>query len=174
VFLDRDGVINELVFHKEVNKPSSPWNIEEFKFMPGLEKPLEKLSKMGYFLFVISNQPDMSRGFIKKSTTERINQIIYEKLPIDDIVVCPHDDHHNCRCRKPKPGMILDLCKKWDVDPNKSLLIGDNWKDITAGKKAGCKTIILDKPYNKSVDADHRLGTLESAVKLIKSANIES
>lgn len=170
VFLDRDGIINEVVYHGS-NKPSSPWKFEEFKLIPGIKKPLEELVQMGYLIFIISNQPDISRGFIKNGTTEKINNVISERFPITEIRVCPHDDHHNCKCRKPKPGMILELCKKWNVDPSKSFMIGDNWKDIEAGKSAGCTCILLDKNYNKSVNIKHRVKNLKEAVKLIKMRN---
>ena len=168
VFLDRDGVINEVVFHNS-KKPSSPWNIKEFKLLKGIKEPLEILSKMGYLLFVISNQPDISRGFIQKGTTEKINQIIYDKFPIKEIIVCPHDDHHNCNCRKPKPGMILDLTNKWNIDLNKSFFIGDNWKDTEAGKSAGVITILIDYPYNQFVKSNYKVKNLKSALNLIKS-----
>jgi D-glycero-D-manno-heptose 1,7-bisphosphate phosphatase len=130
---------------------------------------LEEFNKMGFLLFIISNQPDISRGFIKKGVTEKISQIIYDRFPIKEILICPHDDYHNCNCRKPKPGMIFELSKKYDIDINKSFLIGDNWKDTEAGQKAGCKTIILNKTYNQSVKADYRTDNLRTAVKLIKS-----
>jgi D-glycero-D-manno-heptose 1,7-bisphosphate phosphatase len=169
VFLDRDGIINQVVYHKEVNKPSSPWKIEEFKLISGINKYLEELKKLGFLLFVISNQPDINRGNIKRGTTEEINKIIYEKYPIDGIMVCPHDDKDNCSCRKPKPGMILDLSKKWDVDLKKSYLIGDSWKDIKAGKNAGVKSILLDTKYNQGTDSEYKVKDLKSAIELIKS-----
>jgi len=168
VFLDRDGVINEVVFHNS-EKPSSPWNFNEFRLIKEVKEPLEVLTKMGYLLFVISNQPDISRGFVEKGTTEKISRIIYDKYPVKEIIVCPHDDHHNCNCRKPKPGMILELSKKYDVDLKKSFLIGDNWKDTETGQNAGVVTILINYPYNESVKTDYRVENLISAVELIKS-----
>ena len=169
IFLDRDGIINHVVYHKDVNKPSSPWKIEEFKLIKNIKKPLEELTKMGFLLFIISNQPDIARGNVKKGTTEEINKILYEKFPIKEIKFCPHDDRDNCDCRKPKPGMILELSKKWNIDLEKSFLIGDSWKDIEASKKADCTGILVDKEYNKEVDAKYRVFDLESSVELIKS-----
>ncbi len=168
VFLDRDGVINHVVYHKEVNKPSSPWKIEEFKLIKDIEKPLKKIKKMGFLLFIISNQPDIARGRIKKGTTDEINKIIYEKFPIKEIVVCPHDDKDNCSCRKPKPGMILDLSKKHNISLEKSYMIGDSYKDIQAGENAGVKSILIEKNYNKNVNAKNKVKTLSLAVELIK------
>ena len=167
VFLDRDGVINHIVYHKEVNKPSSPWNIQEFKLIEHIEKPLKDLKNMGFLLFIISNQPDIPRGNIKKGTTEEINKIIYKKYPIKEIMVCSHDDKDNCNCRKPKPGMIFELSGKYNVDLEKSFLIGDSWKDMEAGENAGIKSILIEWDYNKEVKAEYRVGNLKSAVKLI-------
>jgi D-glycero-D-manno-heptose 1,7-bisphosphate phosphatase len=123
---------------------------------------------MGYPIFIISNQPDISRGFIIDGTTEKINDMIKKNLPIDDIVVCPHDDWHNCDCRKPKPGMIVSLSKKFGIDLKESFLIGDNWKDIKAGKKVGCKNILIKKDYNKGVEADYKVENLNDAVNIIR------
>lgn len=166
VFLDRDGVINEVLF-RGGEKPIAPWRLEEFKLIPGIKKPLEELSNMGYSLFVVSNQPDIAKGYVDLSVVEKMNEIILETLPIQDIMICPHDDSQNCNCRKPKPGMLLDLAKKWKIDLKKSFLIGDNWRDIGAGKAVGCKTVIIDKPHNKAIKADYRIKNLESAVKII-------
>lgn len=168
VFLDRDGVINEVVFH-DSEKPSSPWRFEEFKLIEGIKNPLEELSSVGFYLFIVSNQPDISRGYVEAGTTEKINNVIYGRFPVKDILTCPHDDIHNCSCRKPKPGMLLELAKKWKIDLKKSFLIGDNWKDMEAGKASGCTTVLLDKPYNKAVKVDCRVRNLEDAVELINS-----
>jgi len=169
VFLDRDGVINEVVFHSG-EKPSSPWKFEEFKIIQGIKKPLDELHSLGYHLFIVSNQPDISRGYIAAGTTEKINETLYQQFPIQDILICPHDDLHNCGCRKPKPGMLLEMSKKWGIDLKLSFLIGDNWKDIEAGKAAGCTTILVDTEYNKAVKADRHARNLEDAAKIIKDA----
>ena len=169
VFLDRDGIINHIVFHRGINKPSSPWNLEEFKLKDGVENPLKKLKELGFLLFIISNQPDIARGNVKKGTTEKINKILYEKFPIKEIRICPHDDKDNCNCRKPKPGMILDLKEKYDIDLKKSYVIGDSWKDMKIGENAGVKSILIDKKYNKKTLSRYRVDSLESAVDLIKS-----
>ncbi len=171
VFLDRDGVLNEVVFHPGIKKPSSPWKIEEFKLKKNIKKPLDELKKKGFLLFVFSNQPDISRGNIKKGTTEEINKILYNKFPIEEIVVCPHDDKDNCECRKPRPGMILKLAEKYNVDLKKSYIIGDSWKDVKAGENAGCTSILIDTIYNHTVEIESitHADSLESAVELIKS-----
>ena len=168
VFIDRDGVLNQVVFHPGIHKPSAPWKINEFKLIDGLKKPLDELKKMGFLLFVFSNQPDISRGYIEKGLTEQINSIIYERFPITDIKVCPHDDKDNCLCRKPKPGMILELSKKYNVDLKKSYVVGDSWKDIKAAENAGVKSILIKTNYNETTDATYYASDLNSVVKLLK------
>jgi len=174
IFLDRDGVINEVIF-RGGKKPIAPWNMKEFKLRPGLKEPLAELSKMGYLLFVVSNQPDISKGHVEASVVERMNKIIKESFPIEEVVICPHVDNDACNCRKPKPGMLMELSKRWKINLSESFMVGDSWKDVEAGKSSGCKTILLDKKYNKGVDADYRVKDLISAVKMIKSieGNIE-
>ena len=167
IFLDRDGVLNEVVYHKGINKPSSPWMIDEFKFIKGIEETLLLLKENNDKLFVITNQPDIARKNIKNGVTEKINQKILEKLPIDEIRICPHDDSDQCNCRKPKPGMIMDLVENYNIDLDKSYLIGDGWKDIQAGYQAGCKTILIEKLYNKEVTADFSAENLDSAKDII-------
>jgi len=170
IYLDRDGVINEVIFRGGNNsKPIAPWIIEEFKLVPGIKKPLTKLCQMGFHLFVVTNQPDIANGVVKFSTVKKMNDIVLNELPIDEIMVCSHIDSDNCNCRKPKPGMIISLAKKWGINLCHSFLIGDNWKDIESGKAAGCRTILLDKFYNKLIKADYRVNNLEMSVEVVKS-----
>lgn len=168
VFLDRDGVINEVVFRGS-SKPIAPWSLEEFKFIPGIEEPIGELSRMGYLIFVVSNQPDIAKGHVTAALVEEMNRRILDALPIREILICPHDDGHRCLCRKPKPGMLLDLARRWSVDLDGSFLIGDGWKDMEAGKAAGCRTILIDGSYNKDVKVTYRVKDIKVAVKTIKS-----
>jgi len=168
VFLDRDGVINKVIFRNgNSSKPIAPWNLKEFSLLPGIKFSLINLKKIGFKLFVVTNQPDVAKGIIDFSFITKVNTIISRELPIDEIRVCPHVDSDGCHCRKPKPGMILSLAKKWDIDCKNSFLIGDNWKDIEAGKKAGSTTFLLEKHYNNDVEADYKSISLSEAVKII-------
>jgi len=153
IFWDRDGVINEIVIHN--GKISSPWTLKEFKILPGVANVLEKSKEMGFLNIVFTNQPDISRGFLKKETLKKIHNALLKKLLINEIIFCPHDNKDNCRCRKPKPGMILKMAEKWQLDLEKSYVVGDTWKDIKAGKTAGCKTFLLRREYNKNLQKDY-------------------
>lgn len=170
IFLDRDGVINEVLFRGRNNdKPIAPWKMDEFKLVPGIKKPLESLSQLGFLLFIVTNQPDIAKGLVNLNTVNKMNRIIMSKFPIKEIKVCPHIDSDNCNCRKPKPGMILELSRKWKIDTEQSFLIGDNWRDMKVGKRAGCKTILLDRFYNQKIKADYKIDNLEESINIIRS-----
>jgi len=166
VFLDRDGVINEVIFRGS-DKPIAPWSLEEFKLYDKIGVPLKEFSDLGYLLFVVSNQPDISKGLVDKQIVERMNDIIISQFTIKKVVYCPHETRHNCKCRKPKPGMLIQLADEFGVDLNESYMIGDNWKDIAAGEAAGCKTILLKREYNKTVSADYRVQSLQKTINII-------
>ena len=169
VLLDRDGVINEVLFREGNNtKPIAPWKIEEFKLIKNINRPLNNIRKMGFKLFIVTNQPDVAKGILKPGVLKKMNDIILNTLPIDEIMVCKHIDSDYCECRKPKPGMIKTLAQKWKIDVQSSFLIGDNWKDIESGKAAGCSTILIDKFYNSSIQSDYRVENLKMSVEVIE------
>jgi len=93
------------------------------------------------------------------------------ELPVDDIFICFHDDADNCDCRKPKPGMLIEAAKKWNIELNSSFFVGDTWKDISAGKNANCKTLLIKTDYNQTnmPDSDFVVNNLSSAVELIST-----
>ena len=147
VFLDRDGVINK-VYIKD-GLPESPNSLNELKILPGVRESIIKLKKLNFICLMVTNQPNVSRKKIDKNSVIQMNNFLKNEIALDDIFVCYHDDSDNCNCRKPKPGLLLQAGKKWDVDFKKSFMIGDRWRDIQAGEKVGCKTIFLDYKYNE-------------------------
>jgi D-glycero-D-manno-heptose 1,7-bisphosphate phosphatase len=166
VFLDRDGVINRVIMRD--GKPYSPRKLSDFQLIDGIKRVLSHLKEEGFILIVVTNQPDISRGLITWDALEAIHDLIRSELPVDDLIVCPHDDADECGCRKPKPGMIVDSARKWGIDIGSSLLIGDTWKDMEAGRRAGCKTILLDAPYNRDVESDHRINDIVDSINIIE------
>ncbi len=165
VFFDRDGVINKPVIRQ--GQLYSPRKLEEFTLIEGVVECLLRLRLAGWLNIVVTNQPDIARGAVSTQVLNVINRHIKDVLAVDDIIVCPHDDTDNCDCRKPKPGMLLKAAQKWEIDLNKSFMIGDQWKDAEAGKEAGCISILIDYPYNAGAKADFRMSDLSSAVELI-------
>ena len=149
IFWDRDGVINKVIFRN--GKPSSPWLFDEFEILPEAPEGLKWAREKGFLNIVFSNQPDIKRGFLKIEELEKMHEKIMHELPVDFIKLCSHDDADNCQCRKPSPGMILEAAKELMIDLENSYVVGDSRKDIEAGNKAGCKTVLLSREYNKDV-----------------------
>jgi D-glycero-D-manno-heptose 1,7-bisphosphate phosphatase len=147
VFLDRDGVINRALVSG--GKPHPPAGIKEIELLPDVESALHQLKEAGYMLIVITNQPDVARGSMKRETVEEIHVWLSGGLPLDEIRTCYHDDSDECPCRKPKPGAILDAARNYGIDLSKSYMIGDRWRDIAAGDAAGCRSIFIDYGYDE-------------------------
>jgi len=135
-FLDRDGVINEDLGY--VSK------IEDFKFKKGIFELLGLLQKLGFVLFIVTNQSGIARGYYTKEDFIKLSEWMLKELKkrgieIKEIEFCPHhpDITGECECRKPKPGMILNLAKKYNIDLKNSIMIGDSDRDIQAAVNAG-------------------------------------
>ena len=168
VFLDRDGVINKAFIKNGL--PESPNSLSELEILPRVKESILRLKKLNFICLVVTNQPDVQRGKIKKNTIIKMNNFLKKKIELDDIFVCYHDDQDNCNCRKPKPGLLLQARKKWNVDFKKSFIVGDRWRDIQAGKKVGCITIFLDYKYKdiKPKNPDFVTDTLLNATYIIE------
>jgi D-glycero-D-manno-heptose 1,7-bisphosphate phosphatase len=139
IFFDRDGVLNQAMVKE--GRPYPPTDSDSTVITPGARDLLLKLKVQGYFLCVITNQPDVARGTRTKENVSAINDKIMASLPLDELKVCFHDNKDNCACRKPKPGLILEAAKENAIDMPSSWLIGDRSSDIEAGRRAGCQTI---------------------------------
>ncbi len=153
IFLDRDGIINKKAKEHDYIK-----NWGEFEFLPDVANVISKLNE-NFLVVVISNQGGVSRGMMTLDDVRVIHSNMSSELRknnaiIDKIYVCPHYTKESCVCRKPKPGMILKAAKELNIDLSNSYMIGDSLIDIEAGKKAGCKTILL-APQNSILDILH-------------------
>jgi D-glycero-D-manno-heptose 1,7-bisphosphate phosphatase len=145
VFLDRDGVLNEAVVKNGL--PHAPNRLEDFHVYPEAAPALQRLKNAGYLLIVVTNQPDVARGEVKRETVDAINDRLRAELPmLDDIRVC-WDDGDQSPCRKPKPGLIVDGAAAHGVDLAASFMVGDRWRDIDAGANAGVRTILVDRHW---------------------------
>lgn len=145
VFLDRDGVLNHAVIKN--GKPYPPSSLLELSIPDDVHQALDRLKLAGFMLIGATNQPDVARGTTAKTTVEAINKKLMSLLPLDEIRVCYHDDNDNCECRKPSPGLLTAAANEHDIDLTRSIMIGDRWKDIDAGKNAGCKSIWIHNNY---------------------------
>lgn len=167
VFLDRDGVINRAAVRG--GKPFPPATAAGVEVLPGVASALERLKAAGYLLIVVTNQPDVARGTQSRSVVEAIHARLASLLPIDEFRACYHDDKDACACRKPKPGLILEAARDRGVDLSASAMVGDRWRDVEAGRSAGCTTVFLDHGYaeRRPEDPDAVVASLEEAAEWI-------
>ena len=144
-FLDRDGVINKSILENGLPKP--PSNINDIIILDGVIESIEILFKNNYVPIVITNQPDVARGNKLITEINLINRKISKLTKIQHFYSCFHDDLDNCKCRKPKPGMILQAASELDIDVSNIFLVGDRWKDIQAGQKMSISSYFIDYKY---------------------------
>jgi len=187
VFLDRDGVINELVYHQEQEVIDSPFTVNQFKLVTGVSQAIQQIHAAGYLAIVISNQPGVAKKQMTLPIFESIRQKMHRELAkdnahLDGEYYCLHHPEAKltlyrqvCECRKPKPGLLIQAQKELDINLPKSWFIGDNLSDVEAGQKAGCHTVLLTKLKNemlslmakRSIKPDHIAGNLLAAVRII-------
>lgn len=151
IFLDRDGTINKYVGFLR--------NIDDFELIDGVSEAIKKINQSGYLAIVVTNQPVIARGEV---TWEELHEI-HKKMEtllgmdgayIDRIYICPHhpdkgfegerpEYKFDCDCRKPKPGLLLQAARDFNIELSQSIMIGDSENDILSGENAGCKKNVL-------------------------------
>lgn len=147
IFLDRDGTII-----RHINNLSTP---RQLKFLPGVINAIRLFNRLGFLVFIVSNQPIVARGLISLTKAEKINNILIKNLQkkkaiIQKAYICPHHPNANvkkyrkrCSCRKPAPGMLLQAIKYFKINPQKSFMVGDSIIDVVAGQRAKVKTVLV-------------------------------
>jgi D-glycero-D-manno-heptose 1,7-bisphosphate phosphatase len=145
VFLDRDGVI--VVPHFRDGRSFAPRRLQDFRLYPEAVASLHRLKRAGFLLAVVTNQPDVGNGLIPRSEVDAMHEIMTRKLPIDAVRACFHGQGADCDCRKPKPGMILEIAEELGIVLQKSFMVGDRTSDVEAGRAAGCSTVFIDLGY---------------------------
>jgi D-glycero-D-manno-heptose 1,7-bisphosphate phosphatase len=184
VFLDRDGVLIELVPDPITGLPESPLEVEQVRIIPLATAALRRLRAAGYALVGVSNQPAAAKGTVGVDRLERIQARALELLELEEAApdafrLCYHhpqgvvpDLTRSCECRKPAPGMLLDSAAELGLDLGASWMIGDTDTDVAAGVAAGCRTILIENPasaHKRSGAArpDAHAPDLAAAVELI-------
>lgn len=147
VFLDRDGVINRAVVRD--GKPFPPERVDDLEILPGVPEALSRLHDAGFRLVVVTNQPDVARGTQRREVIDAMHAALAAALPLDEFRVCDHDDRDGCACRKPAPGLLEDAARAAGVSLPASFMVGDRWRDVEAGRRAGCTTIFIDRGYDE-------------------------
>ncbi|MCX7590529.1 MAG: HAD family hydrolase [Kiritimatiellae bacterium] len=162
VFFDRDGIVNR--------RPGSGYveRWDDFHLLPGFVTVLRTVRLAGYQAVIVTNQRGVARGIMTRSAVEEIHRNLQTLLAgrfglrLLDILYCPHDEGE-CQCRKPRPGMLLEAARRHRVDLKRSWMVGDSESDVEAGRRAGCRTVLVSaKGRILSSKADHWVPDLES------------
>jgi D-glycero-D-manno-heptose 1,7-bisphosphate phosphatase len=173
VFLDRDGVLNRPMVQD--GKPFPPRSLQEFELFPGTLEACALLQKIGP-LIVVTNQPDVGRGTLKREIVESIHTEMCRLLPISRVEVCYEDGRSpDSQFYKPAPGMLLRAAKAMNLDLHRSVMIGDRWRDVDCGRAAGCRTIWIDRGYSESLRSapDHIVPSLPAAAQLLHHLRLD-
>ncbi len=137
--------------------------------LEGVTEACTQLRAAGLVLVVVTNQPDIARGATTGAAVDAINAAVVSGLGVSRVLTCPHDDHDDCQCRKPRPGMLLDAAAELGLDLERSTMVGDRWRDVDAGRAAGVATVFVDHGYaeRKPQTPDLVVGALIQAVPFI-------
>lgn len=171
VFLDRDGVLNRAVVRE--GKPYPPQTLDEFEILPGVEAAARRLKEEGFTLVLATNQPDVAKGIQTRDTIETMHDYLRARVPLDAIKVCWCVEGPACDCYKPKAGMLIEAAAELDLDLSRSYMVGDRWRDVGAGRSAGCFTIFIDRGYDEALRdrPDAVCADLGEAASLILARN---
>lgn len=172
VFLDRDGVLNQSIGSRPPN------NATELKLFPGVPQAVALLNEAGFLVFVVTNQGGVGLGYMTPQELDAIHRKLADEVAqagghFTEIMTCIHKPRAGCACRKPKPGMLLTLAEKYNVDLAQSFMVGDRDMDIEAGKAAGTTTILIESKEKTKQVADYTCPDLLAASRLLKDG-IES
>jgi D-glycero-D-manno-heptose 1,7-bisphosphate phosphatase len=165
IFLDRDGVVN-----KEVNYL---YKINDFKFIDGVFEACQHFKKLNYETIIVTNQSGIYRGYYKEEDFQKLSkwmlsQFIIKNIPILEVFHCPHSPVSNCSCRKPKPGMFNKAKELFNIDMEKSWMIGDKEEDITASNSAGIKNTILVRSGHEINESNSKSKFIVDSIKEVK------
>ncbi|MCI0745072.1 MAG: HAD-IIIA family hydrolase [Verrucomicrobia subdivision 3 bacterium] len=167
VFVERDGILNEVRVGPK--NQITPLTLEEFKLNSKAVAPLRQLKEAGFILVVTTNQPGLSRGYQSRRELDRMHDLLRRTFPVDDIMVCPHDESDHCPCRKPRPGLLIEAAFKWHLNLDHSYVISDKWQDAEAARTAGCTSLLLKSPWVGKVHHDFVLDDLNAiAAKILR------
>jgi len=173
VFLDRDGTLNE-------RPPEHCYvrSVHEFRWLDGAREALTALARSGFVLAVVSNQRGVARGVLTRETLLEIEALVQAELRplgcgIEAFRYCVHDDGDRCSCRKPAPGLLLDLARDLELDLSRSWMAGDSDSDIAAGQAAGCRTRRVGGAPSSS-QPDLVAGSMLEGARLIVASRAEA
>lgn len=176
IFFDRDGVINEPVYHLDKQNYRAPWMVSEFKLLPHVIKSLKQLNDAGYPMYLVTNQPDYANGNTSYNELKDIKYHLIDLLAAENIIFkehyyCFHKSNNGCECRKPSPHFLFKAAKEYNINLKESWMVGDRDTDVYCGQNAGTKTILILNKYEEGYvgksNPDFKVNNIKEAVDII-------
>jgi D-glycero-D-manno-heptose 1,7-bisphosphate phosphatase len=162
IFIDRDGILNELIYYADWGEWESPRSAEDLIISPDVLPALQKLQQNGWMLFLVSNQPSYAKGKVSLESLYEVHNALQEQFELHGIVfqefyysythpngVVPEYTGES-EYRKPNPGFLLDAKSKYGLDMSEAWMVGDRDTDIDCGQKAGCKTVLITYKHSNN------------------------
>lgn len=168
-FIERDGVLNAIgvVGRQQV----VPETLDRFQLKTEVAPLLLEMRAAGLLLIVTTNQPGLSGGSLSRRELDRMHQQLRATFPVDDVLVCPHEDSDRCPCRKPRAGLFKEAAFKWGIDLNRSFVISDKWQDAEAARRAGATSLLVQSPWLGDGHHDFVLPDLPTLVDKVLQLN---
>ena len=167
IFIERDGVLNRVQVERQ--HQVGPVTVDQFQVNREIAPLLQRLKAAGFILIATTNQPGIARGYLNRRELDRMHDIVRRCFPIDDLMVCPHDEADHCPCRKPRPGLFIEAAFKWHLNLDHSFVISDKWQDAEAARTAGCTSLLLKSPWVGNVHHDFVMKDIDSIAEKILS-----
>lgn len=157
VFLDRDGVVNALIYHQDSGVIDTPFTLQQFRILPRVPQAIRRLNRLGFAVVIVSNQPGIAKRHFNAATLHRFDRKLHAGLRqagayVDAIYYCLHHPdavikrlRKRCQCRKPRPGLLIRASRDLGLCLSESYMVGDGITDIEAGSRAGCRTIFVGR-----------------------------
>lgn len=165
VFLDRDGVLNRPLIRD--GRSFAPRRLEDFEIYEDAPAAVDRLRKAGFLTVLVTNQKDIGAGLVEAATVDAMHARLRTRVALDALKMCTCVDE--CPCYKPRPGMLLEAAEELGIDLSASVMIGDRWRDVGAGRAAGCTTVFIDRGYDEPLREipDMTVGSLNEAADWI-------
>lgn len=171
LFLDRDGILDELVFYESSGEWESPRRVGDLQMIGGAAEALRRFADAGWLLFIVTNQPSAAKGKASVDELRAVNDAVVRQLgvPIARSYQCFHRAEDACACRKPKPYFLHEAQREFGVDLAQSWMVGDQDSDLACGRAAGCRVALIEHPGSA-----HKRGAIEPDLRVRDLAELAS
>lgn len=169
LFLDRDGIVDELVFYDSSGEWEAPRRVEDVRMIQGAAAALQRFADAGWLLFFVTNQPNVAKGKAKREDVEAVHEAVIRELavPISRSYLCFHQAEDSCGCRKPSPFFLREAAREFDVDLSQSWMVGDQDSDLLCGRAAGCRVALIEHR-----GSEHKRGKVEPDLRVSDLAEL--